>query len=82
MADAVASQEALAGELGCDAGDILIMSTGVIGRRIKLDALKAALPAIAGNLSADADSAQRAAVAITTTGAPPHPPTRPPPHTH
>eukprot|EP00892_Ulva_mutabilis_P004249 jgi/Ulvmu1/2196/UM013_0042.1 len=67
MADAVASQEKAAQELGCDAGDVLIMSTGVIGRRIKLDALQAALPALAGNLGTGNDCAQRAAVAITTT---------------
>lgn len=71
MADAVASQEQLAAELGCAAGDVLIMSTGVIGRRIKLDALQAALPTLAGNLGTDAECAQRAAVAITTTGAGP-----------
>ena len=85
MADAVASQEQLAAELGCAAGDVLIMSTGVIGRRIKLDALQAALPTLAGNLGADAECAQRAAVAITTTGAAPFhllQALRGPPHMH
>lgn len=69
LADAEASQAAAAKALGCDAADVLLMSTGVIGRRIKLDALKDALPTLVGLLGSDDESARRASVAITTTGA-------------
>ena len=46
---------------------MLLLSTGVIGRRIKLDALKAAVPKLAAGLGASAEDAHHAAVAITTT---------------
>jgi len=70
-ADCVASAEALAaafpGGLDAGGGDILILSTGVIGRRIKLDALKAALPALVSGAGPSAADAHHASVAITTT---------------
>ena len=68
MVDALASQESLAQELGCTSDDILIMSTGVIGRRIALDKLQAAVPALVQSLGRGEWDAARAAVAITTTG--------------
>ena len=43
------------------------MSTGVIGRRMKIDALKAALPGLAHSLESSPEAALHAAVAITTT---------------
>jgi glutamate N-acetyltransferase / amino-acid N-acetyltransferase len=69
MQDAQESQQQLADLLECSPEDILIMSTGVIGRRIKLDAMKAALPTLVGNLGKDDECARRVAAAITTTGA-------------
>jgi glutamate N-acetyltransferase / amino-acid N-acetyltransferase len=70
MQDAKSSQAALAQVLGCSAGDVLIMSTGVIGRRIALKQLEAALPELVDSLSWEEASAARAAVSITTTGVP------------
>ena len=57
----------MAAALGVPAEDVLLESTGVIGRRIKLEPLLAALPALAAGLGAGASDAHRAAVAITTT---------------
>ena len=68
MQDAQQSQQQLAELLECSPDDVLIMSTGVIGRRIKLDALQAALPTLAQNLGSGSACAQRVAAAITTTG--------------
>lgn len=70
MKDAKASQAALAGVLGCSTDDVLIMSTGVIGRRLALDKMTAALPELVENLGSSEEDGKRAAVAITTTGAP------------
>jgi glutamate N-acetyltransferase / amino-acid N-acetyltransferase len=68
MQDARDSQEFLAEALGCKSQDILVMSTGVIGRRIKLDKLREAIPDLVASLGSGADDAMRTAVAITTTG--------------
>jgi glutamate N-acetyltransferase / amino-acid N-acetyltransferase len=68
MHDARASQEHLSKLLDCSSGDILVMSTGVIGRRIKLEAMVNALPALVAHLGTDETCANRAAIAITTTG--------------
>lgn len=46
---------------------VLLLSTGVIGRRIKLDALLASLPHLVAGLGASAEDAHHAAVAVTTT---------------
>jgi len=46
---------------------VLLLSTGVIGRRIKLDALLGSVPKLAGGLGAGAEDAHHAAVAVTTT---------------
>ena len=46
---------------------VLLLSTGVIGRRIKLGALVASLPALVAGLGASAEDAHHAAVAVTTT---------------
>lgn len=46
---------------------VLLLSTGVIGRRIKLDALKEAVPKLAASLGSSVEDAGHAAVAITTT---------------
>ncbi|GAB4833765.1 hypothetical protein Ancab_032015 [Ancistrocladus abbreviatus] len=47
--------------------DVLIESTGVIGHRIKKDALLNSLPKLIGTLSSTTEGAYSAAVAITTT---------------
>ncbi|KAI5084636.1 hypothetical protein GOP47_0000805 [Adiantum capillus-veneris] len=58
---------ALAKILGVPLESVLIESTGVIGHRIKKDNLLNSLPELVSTLSSDIDSANAAAVAITTT---------------
>jgi glutamate N-acetyltransferase/amino-acid N-acetyltransferase len=65
MADAIACAEALSQQLQIPPEAILLASTGVIGQRIKLDPLKAALPQLVASLSDQGSDA--AAKAITTT---------------
>ncbi|MEO0539754.1 MAG: bifunctional ornithine acetyltransferase/N-acetylglutamate synthase [Cyanobacteria bacterium P01_A01_bin.105] len=65
VADAVATAEAAASVLKIDAAQILLASTGVIGQRIKLEPLLAALPDLAAALSETGSDA--AAQAIVTT---------------
>jgi glutamate N-acetyltransferase/amino-acid N-acetyltransferase len=67
MEDAVRSAATVAEALGCEASDILLQSTGVIGKRIKMDELMAAVPSLAGNLKATKEAAYGAATAICTT---------------
>ncbi|MFM7425626.1 MAG: bifunctional ornithine acetyltransferase/N-acetylglutamate synthase [Elainella sp.] len=64
-ADAVESAERLAQELGIPADLVLIASTGVIGQRIKMEQLKAGIPRLVAEASAD--GSDRAAKAIITT---------------
>eukprot|EP00897_Mesotaenium_endlicherianum_P005664 jgi/Mesen1/5125/ME000255S04100 len=66
-ADTVECAEAAAQLLGVPAAEVLIESTGVIGQRIKKDALLKALPQLVQALSPSPASAAAAAVAITTT---------------
>jgi glutamate N-acetyltransferase/amino-acid N-acetyltransferase len=63
--DALESAQALSQVLKIPADAILLASTGVIGQRIKLDALKAALPELVQ--LASEQGAESAAKAITTT---------------
>lgn len=65
--DTVDCAKAVAKLLGVSPNAVLIESTGVIGLRIKKDRLIAALPDLVSSLSSDVDSANAAAVAITTT---------------
>ncbi|KAK9865988.1 hypothetical protein WJX84_002281 [Apatococcus fuscideae] len=65
--DCITSAEALASALGVSSSDILLESTGVIGRRIKIDELVAAIPKITQDLENSAEAAMHAAIAITTT---------------
>jgi len=65
LQDALESAKALSEALGVPSELILLASTGVIGQRIKLDALKAALPQLVASLSEA--GAESAAKAITTT---------------
>jgi glutamate N-acetyltransferase/amino-acid N-acetyltransferase len=66
--DALACAGACADALGVPRDDVLVMSTGVIGRRLKMHAFLPAIPQLVPTLGASADDAHRAAVAITTTG--------------
>lgn len=63
--DALDSAAALASAMNCEPEAVLVASTGVIGRRIKMDALQAAIPTLVSSLSAEGSDA--AARAIVTT---------------
>lgn len=63
--DAVESAEALGKALNISPESILLASTGVIGKRIKMDALKAAIPELVATVSTEGGKA--AAKAIVTT---------------
>ncbi|BBN02429.1 glutamate N-acetyltransferase / amino-acid N-acetyltransferase [Marchantia polymorpha subsp. ruderalis] len=65
--DTLDCAEAVAKLLGIDTGAVLIESTGVIGQRIKKEALLESLPKLVSSLSTSAEAADAAAVAITTT---------------
>ena len=67
MEDSVASAAAVAAAVGIDSKDVLLESTGVIGKRIKMDELLAAVPVLAGNLKSTKEAAAAAATAICTT---------------
>jgi glutamate N-acetyltransferase / amino-acid N-acetyltransferase len=64
-ADAIDSAQALANELGISADLVLVASTGVIGQRIKMDALKAGIPKLVASAS-DKGSDDAAKAIITT----------------
>ncbi|GAB4822124.1 hypothetical protein N2152v2_009170 [Parachlorella kessleri] len=65
--DCLDSAAAVAQALGISPEEVLLESTGVIGRRIKMQELLAAVPKLASLLGEGAEDAHRAAVAITTT---------------
>jgi len=65
MADAIDSAKSLSQVMNLPVVSILLASTGVIGQRIRMDALKAALPRLVAELSETGSDA--AAKAITTT---------------
>lgn len=65
MIDALESAQAIAQALNLSSDNILLASTGVIGQRIKMDALKASIPTLVESLSETGSDA--AAKAITTT---------------
>lgn len=65
--DCLESADAVAQALGITPDEVLLLSTGVIGRCIKMDALKAAVPKLAASLGTSVEDAHHAAVAITTT---------------
>lgn len=60
-----ATAEAVAGALGCSAGDVLVCSTGLIGEQLDRDKILAGVVASASELSED--GGQAAAEAIMTT---------------
>jgi glutamate N-acetyltransferase/amino-acid N-acetyltransferase len=53
--------------IGCDAADVLVCSTGLIGIPMPMAALEAGIPKVAGELGSDADAAHAAADALLTT---------------
>ncbi|XP_058109780.1 arginine biosynthesis bifunctional protein ArgJ, chloroplastic [Magnolia sinica] len=65
--DVIECATAIAKLLNLSPEAILIESTGVIGRRIKKEALLNSLPKLVGSLSSTIEGADSAAVAITTT---------------
>ena len=67
--DAAVAREvaAVVGLLGCAAEEVLIASTGVIGERLAVERIEAALPALMTELSAETDAVEAAARTIMTT---------------
>ena len=61
------SAAAVAEALNISADDVLLLSTGVIGRPLKMEALLRSIPKLASGLGSTASDAHHAAVAITTT---------------
>ena len=61
------SAAAVAEALKVSADDVLLLSTGVIGRPLKMEALLGSVPKLASNLGSTHEDAHHAAVAITTT---------------
>jgi glutamate N-acetyltransferase/amino-acid N-acetyltransferase len=66
-ADARRMCELAAERLGCDAADVLVCSTGLIGFPLPMDALERGIPEVASTLGADIAAGHRAADAILTT---------------
>ncbi|MDQ3140357.1 MAG: bifunctional glutamate N-acetyltransferase/amino-acid acetyltransferase ArgJ, partial [Pseudomonadota bacterium] len=65
MADAEAMCAATAAAIGCDTGDVLVCSTGIIGTPLPIDKILAATPKLAKKRSVD--GARQAAMGILTT---------------
>jgi glutamate N-acetyltransferase/amino-acid N-acetyltransferase len=57
----------VAAELGCDAGAVLVCSTGLIGIPMPVDPIRAAVPGLVAALGSDAAAGRAAATAIMTT---------------
>lgn len=66
-ADAVETAKICAEALGCTPDDVLLQSTGVIGRRMKMEAFRPAIPEIVPLLGSSVEDGHKAAIAITTT---------------
>ena len=58
---------AAAKAIGCEAGDVLVSSTGVIGQTINIGAIQAGIPALAASLSDDGSDLAAAAIMTTDT---------------
>ncbi len=58
---------AAAKAIGCEAGDVLVSSTGVIGQRINVEAIEAGVPELYAALERSAEASDAAAHAIMTT---------------
>ena len=68
LADTEASAEAVGRELSIGSEDVLVMSTGVIGHRIKMENLLHHIPQLTESLSSSQLGDLDVARAITTTG--------------
>lgn len=66
-ADAKTMAAATAAVLGCDAGEVAVASTGVIGVPLPMDVVKSGISAAAAHLGASTEHAQAAASSIMTT---------------
>jgi len=66
-ADAVECAKVMAKALGVQPDDVLLLSTGVIGRRMKMEAFLPAMPELVPLLGASQQDGHKAAVGITTT---------------
>ncbi len=64
---AEAMSTAIAAELGINADDIVVASTGVIGQPLSLDPIRAGIPALVAGLSADGDDAAAEGIMTTDT---------------
>ena len=58
---------AAAKAIGCDSGDVLVASTGVIGQTLKVDVIEEGIPRLCGLLEASEAASDAAAHAIMTT---------------
>ena len=67
--DADEMSRMVAVHLGCDPGDVLVMSTGIIGRPLPMAKLRAGIDDAVGKLQSDHDAFVRASTAIMTTDA-------------
>ncbi len=67
LASAERTAELAAAHLGCRADQVLVASTGVIGRQLPMDRIEAGLAAVSAQLSTDAAAFHTAAQAILTT---------------
>ncbi|MCA9056558.1 MAG: bifunctional ornithine acetyltransferase/N-acetylglutamate synthase, partial [Planctomycetaceae bacterium] len=67
IADAQWMTQEVAAQLGCAADDVLVCSTGIIGRFLPLEKLEAGIPKVAAGLGASADALHQAACGIMTT---------------
>ncbi len=67
--DALTMTAQVAARLGCNAEDVLVMSTGIIGRPLPMEKINHGIDLAFANLSADHDGFTRASTAIMTTDA-------------
>lgn len=65
--DTKACVQTAATALGCSDSEVLVMSTGVIGKRMKMENLLPGIPKVIHELAENDESGMNAAVAITTT---------------
>jgi glutamate N-acetyltransferase / amino-acid N-acetyltransferase len=65
--DAMTCAKAVSDATGCDPSDVLLMSTGVIGRRIKMDKFVPAIKTLGENLERSDTASMAAATSICTT---------------
>ncbi len=67
--DADEMTQLVASQVGCRAVDVLVMSTGIIGRSMPMEKLKSGIPVAVKSLAPDHDAFVRASTAIMTTDA-------------